>query len=88
MKKIKWGLIGCGKVVLKNETTPFINKNNTITAICTTSMTTAENAKKKLALKNCNCYTNIQDMLLNNNIDCIVYCYPTKISFYVFKDSV
>lgn len=85
MKKIKWGLIGCGKVVLKNETTPFINKNNTITAICTTSMTTAENAKKKLALKNCNCYTNIQDMLLNNNIDCIYIATPPKYHFMHLK---
>lgn len=48
MKKTKWGLIGCGKVVLKNDKIPFINKNNTITAICTTTMLTAENAKKKI----------------------------------------
>lgn len=85
MKKIRWGLIGCGKVVLKNKKTPFININNTITAICTTSVKTATNAKKKLKLKHCKCYDNIDIMLKDNNFDCIYIATPPKFHYYYLK---
>lgn len=51
MKKIRWGIIGCGKVILKNKTTPFLNKKNTIVAICTTNLYSAKQASAKLNLK-------------------------------------
>lgn len=85
IKKIKWGLIGCGKVILKNNKIPFINRNNTITAICTTNIQTAENAKKQLKLKNCNCYSNAEEMLTNNNIDCIYITTPPKFHYIYLK---
>lgn len=82
MRKVRWGLIGCGKVVLKNKTTPFINFNNTIVSICTTSINNSKKAKKKLNLKECTCHDDIYDMLNNNNIDAIYICTPPKYHYY------
>ena len=78
MKKIKWALIGCGKVVLKNKTTPFINKKNTIVGICTTNINHSIKAKEKLGLKYCGCYDNYKEMLEKENIDAIYICTPPK----------
>jgi len=84
-RKIKWALIGCGKVVLKNKTTPFKNFNNTITAICTTNIKHSINARKKLKLKKCNCYDNIYDLLNNEKFDAIYICTPPKYHFEYLK---
>lgn len=85
MSKIRWGLIGCGNVMLKNKKIPFINKNNTITAICTTSMLTAKAAKEKLKLKNCECYTKVEEMVKNKNIDYIYIATPPKFHYVYLK---
>ena len=85
MKKIRWGLIGCGKVVLKNKTTPFINRNNTITAICTTTINTAKAAREKLKIKKCDCYDNVDEMLNNHNIDVIYIATPPKYHYIYLK---
>lgn len=81
MKKIKWALIGCGKVVLKNKTTPFINHHNTIISICTTSLEHSKKAIEKLNLKNCNGYDDVYKMLDNELIDAIYICTPPKFHF-------
>ncbi len=85
MKKIRWVLIGCGKVVLKNKKTPFINRNNTIIAICTTSIDHSLKAKEKLKLKNCNCYDNINLLLKEELFDAIYICTPPKYHYYYLK---
>lgn len=85
MKKTNWALIGCGKVVLKNKTTPFINLNNTISAICTTSITNSKMAKKRLNLNKCKCYNNAIEMIKNEKIDAIYICTPPKYHYYYLK---
>ena len=85
MKKTKWALIGCGKVVLKNKTTPFINRTNTIVGICTTNIEHSKLAKERLKLKNCGCYENVNDMLNNENIDAIYICTPPKFHYTYLK---
>lgn len=85
MKKLRWGLIGCGKVVLKNKTTPFVNRKNTIVGICTTSLENSKNARNKLNLKKCGCYDNIHLMLKNEKIDAIYICTPPKYHYLYLK---
>ena len=85
MKKTKWALIGCGKVVLKNKTTPFINKKNTIIGICTTNIEHSKLAKEKLNLKKCGCYENAEEMVKNENIDAIYICTPPKSHYTYLK---
>ena len=86
MRKIRWGLIGCGNVILKNKKIPFINRNNTIAAICTTDITSAKNAKEKLKLKNCDCYDNVEKMLENTKIDFIYIATPPKFHYLYLKE--
>jgi len=85
MKKTKWALIGCGKVVLKNKTTPFINSKNTIQCICTTNKEHSNQAIKKLKLKHCNAYDNVTTMLNNESIDAIYICTPPKFHYEYLK---
>jgi len=86
MKKTNWAFIGCGKVVLKNKTTPFINKNNTIVGITTTTIKNAKNAKKKLKLKNCGVYDNVHEMLSKEKVDAIYICTPPKYHYIYLKE--
>ena len=93
MQKIKWALIGCGKVVLQNKTTPFINRYNKIVAICTTNIDHSNAAIDKLKLKKCNGYDNVFKMLEKESIDAIIgtiVTYPTlsKISFLPTNSSL
>ncbi len=81
MKKTNWGLIGCGKVVLKNKKTPFLNKKNNIKAICTTDIEHSRNACKKLNIKHCGCYENVYNMLKHESLDAIYICTPPKYHF-------
>ena len=85
MKKVKWALIGCGKVVLKNKTSPFINNKNEIVAICTTKLEHSIEAIKKLNLKNCHGYDDVFKMLKNESIDAIYICTPPKFHYEYLK---
>ena len=85
MQKIKWALIGCGKVVLQNKTTPFINRYNKIVAICTTNIDHSNAAIDKLKLKKCNGYDNVFKMLEKESIDAIYICTPPKFHFDYLK---
>ena len=85
MKKTKWALIGCGKVVLKNKTSAFINSTNTIVGICTTNTNHSKIAKNKLNLKKCGCYENVGEMLKNENIDALYICTPPKSHYTYLK---
>ena len=76
MKKVRWALIGCGKVVLKNKFSPFINNKNKIVAICTTSIEHSYNAIKKLKLKDCNGYDNAIKMINTEKVDAVYICTP------------
>ena len=85
MRKIKWAFIGCGKVVLKNKKTPFINSSNTVVAITTTSIDNSQKAKEKLKLKNCNIYDDVNIMLEKEKIDAIYICTPPKYHYEYLK---
>lgn len=85
MRKVKWALIGCGKVVLKNKTSPFINNKNEIVAICTTKLEHSIEAIKKLNLKNCHGYNDVFKMLKNESIDAIYICTPPKFHYDYLK---
>ena len=85
MKKVKWALIGCGKVILKNKTSPFINNKNEIAAICTTKLEHSINAIHKLKLKNCHEYDDVYRMLKNESIDAIYICTPPKFHYDYLK---
>lgn len=75
--KIRWILIGCGKVVLKNNNTVFSNENNEIVGIKTTNKESELNAIKKLGL-NIIQYDSLDNMLENINYDAIYICTPPK----------
>lgn len=85
MTKTKWCLIGCGKVVLKNKTTPFSNKQNEIVGICTTNINNSINAKNKLKLKKCKCYDDVIKMLNEVECDAIYICTPPKYHYIYLK---
>ena len=85
MKKVKWALIGCGKVVLKNKTTPFNNHKNKIISICTTSIENSNKAISQLKLKNCTGYDNVYEMLNSESMDAIYICTPPKFHYEYLK---
>ena len=85
MKKTKWAFIGCGKVVLKNKTSAFINKKNTIVGICTTNIEHSKLAKEKLNLKKCGCYESVDKMIKKENVDSIYVCTPPKFHYEYLK---
>lgn len=82
--KVRWVLIGCGKVVLKNKETPFLNENNEIVGIVTTNKKTAENAINQLGL-NIKTYDNYKEMLDNVECDAIYICTPPKFHYEYLK---
>lgn len=75
MKNIKWGLIGCGKVVA-NKSGPAFNttKNSSIYAVMRRDINKAKESAKELGAKYW--YNNIDDLLANDKINAIYIATP------------
>ena len=71
MKKIRFALVGCGRIAQRHG--EHINNYGTLSAVCDIDLIKA----KKLGEKyNARYYSNIEEMLENENIDVVTICSP------------
>ena len=75
MEQIKWGLIGCGKVV-ENKSGPAFNttNNSSIYAVMRRKLTKAKESAEKLGAEKY--YDNIYDLLANDEINAVYIATP------------
>lgn len=75
MNNIKWGLIGCGKVV-ENKSGPVFNttKNSSIYAVMRRNLENAKISAEKLGAKKW--YDNIDDLLADDEINAVYIATP------------
>lgn len=75
MSEIKWGFIGCGKVVEKKSGPAFNTANNSsIYAVMRRNLENAKNSAKKLGAKKW--YDNIEDLLNDDNVNAVYIATP------------
>lgn len=75
MEQIKWGLIGCGKVV-ENKSGPAFNttNNSSIYAVMRRELTKAKESAEKLGAEKY--YDNIDDLLTDDEINAVYIATP------------
>jgi len=75
MKQIKWGIIGCGKVV-ENKSGPAFNlvENSSIYAVMRRNIDKAKESAEKLGAKKW--YDNVDDLLANDEVNAVYIATP------------